>query len=258
MQVKWAEKAKTGLSGDEYHGEGDKVAVAYVHPAEVSTIFHLALLRLFLYDGATRQRITGGGAHISKFSSANISNARNDIVRDFLNTKSDWLWMIDADMDFEPTTLEQLLMNADPEKSPIVGALCFGVNHGNLFPTLYGLTKDDAGEVRAFRYDEYPENAMFQVAATGAACLLVHRTVLEQMRDAGFNKTYPWFQETELSGRPCGEDFTFCLRAGNLSIPVWVNTSVKIGHHKSQVLIADMYEKQLAEKHAAKTEKEVA
>jgi hypothetical protein len=225
----------------QYARPRDKVCVAYVHPTEVSTLFHLSMLKFMLWDGANTRRITGGGAHISKFSSANISNARNDIVRDFLNTKSDWLWMIDADMDFEPTTLEQLLMNADPEKSPIVGALCFGVNHGNLFPTLYGLTKDDAGDVRAFRYDEYPENAMFQVAATGAACLLIHRSVLEKMRDQGFNKSYPWFQETELAGRPCGEDFTFCLRAGALGIPVYVDTGVTIGHHKSYTLTEPMY-----------------
>jgi glycosyltransferase involved in cell wall biosynthesis len=247
-------KAARTKAARVYNGEDDKVAVAYVHPVEVATAFHLSLLKLFLYDGANRRRITGGGGHISKYSSANISSARNDAVSDFLAMARvpEWLWFVDADMEFEPTVVDELIRSAyvDGErKADIVGGLCFGAHHGDLFATLYGLVDND-GDIRAIRYDEYPEDSMFQVAATGAACLLIHRSVLERIRDHGFNKSYPWFQETELSGRPCGEDFTFCLRAGALGIPVWVNTGVKVGHMKAQMLTEAIYAKQRAEKKA--------
>jgi GT2 family glycosyltransferase len=165
--------------------------------------------------------------------------------------KPDWLWMVDTDMEFDHDALERLVRSAHDEdtgevKAHVVGGLCFGVHDGELWPTLYAVDTNDAGEMGVFRYNDYPrpdadEDCMFQVVATGAAFLLVHRTVLEQIAAADFNRTYPWFQETELQGKTCGEDFTFCLRAGQVGYPVWVNTAVRIGHHKSYVLREDMF-----------------
>jgi hypothetical protein len=89
---------------------------------------------------------------------------------------------------------------------------------------------------------------MYQVAGTGAACLLIHKSVLEQMRDfehprgkRGFNDAYPWFQETEHNGEPVGEDITFCWRAIQLGFPVYVNTAVQLGHVKDRVLTMESY-----------------
>jgi CRISPR/Cas system-associated exonuclease Cas4 (RecB family) len=80
-----------------------------------------------------------------------------------------------------------------------------------------------------------------QVAATGAAFLMMHRSALESIRDKGFNRTFPWFQETEMDGKPVGEDLTFCIRAGVVGLPVFVNTAVKVGHHKSTLLTEDVF-----------------
>jgi hypothetical protein len=90
---------------------------------------------------------------------------------------------------------------------------------------------------------------MFQVAGTGTACLLIHKSVFERMRDIqlptrskpGFNSAFPWFQETEHDGGPVGEDLTFCWRAGLLGIPVYVFTGVQLGHIKDRELTMDAY-----------------
>lgn len=240
-----------------------KVCVGYVHPDQVSVLFHTSMLKTLLWDGVNAQRITGGGGMAAKFSSANISNARNDIVREFLAMKGrpDWLWMVDTDMEWEPVDLERLVRSAyddtgDTIKAHVVGGLCFGVHDGRIWPTLYALDRTDGGEVGVFRYNDYPrperddEDCMFQVAATGAAFLLIHRDVAEAVAARGFNRTYPWFQETELQGKTCGEDFTFCLRAGQAGYGVWVNTAVRIGHHKSYVLREHMFLEQTSQEAA--------
>lgn len=53
------------------------------------------------------------------------------------------------------------------------------------------------------------------------------------MRERNFSTVYPWFQETEQDGQPCAEDQTFCLRAGELGYPIYVDPRVKTGHRKS-------------------------
>lgn len=245
----------------------DRVAVAFVHPAQVSAYFSMSLLQTLVRDMAGPRRILGhpdAGGVIRKYSSANIAQARNECVRDFLDlTAAEWLWLVDSDMVWTDDALERLLEWADPEKSPVVGALCFTTtNDGGpevrLAPTLYGWMENPAGGLDFYRYKEYPPDAMFQVGATGAAFLLVHRSVLQAMRDAAdegrpnFSKVFPWFQETELSGKVCGEDVTFCARVGMLGYPVWVHTGIDVGHHKDHVLNVEQFAAQRAAEVAAR------
>ena len=216
-----------------------RVVVAYIHPGQTSALFTHSMIGLGAYDRARDNRIADW---ITEWSSANVSQARNTVVARFLEQRrGDWLLFVDADMEFGPDAVDALLKNADPERAPIVGGLCFGSANGFLFPTIYHLTQTDDGRPVTVRVSEYERNAMVQVAATGAAFLLIHRTVLTVMRDKAFNATFPWFQETDLAGNVCGEDLTFCLRAMQLGFPVWVNTAVKVGHHKSQVLTEELF-----------------
>lgn len=228
-----------------------KVVVAYISPTQVSAAFHESFVNLLMYDLNNSQRILNGGGRIHAYSGANISNGRNDLVRKFLEqSTAEWLLMLDADMTFPPDVVDQLLVNASADRAPIVGGLCFGHEGDHLFPTLYGLRladeEDPSKGVHMLRAGDYPSNSMFAVDATGAACLLIHRKVLIAMRERQFNKSFPWFQEVELNDKPCGEDITFCLRAGKLGFPIYVDTSVEIGHEKTWHLTAEKFRAQQA------------
>lgn len=218
----------------------DRVVVGYIHPGQVSSYFTESLTNLLMWDQATSRRVVGC---VNQWSSANISAARNSVVSQFLERDADWLLFIDSDMAFEHTALDALLASADAAERPIVGGLCFGANYGELFPTIYYFAETD-GKVTTQRVRDYPLDELVKCAATGAAFLLVHRSAFEAIRDHGFNQTFPWFQETELAGQPCGEDITFCMRAAICDLPTFVDTAVKIGHHKSTVLNHDMFQAQ--------------
>lgn len=230
----------------------EKVVVAYLHPSTVHAGFMNSMMDLIMYDVATYRRIVDGGGRLAFQAGANLSAPRNDVVRKFLEyNQADWLFMIDSDMVFQPDTVERLLEHADPEKAPIVGGLCFALNDkGDIIPTLFGLDgdPDDLENLENVRFEMWPMDTMYQVVATGAACLLVHRSVFERMRDfdhprgaKGFNDAFPWFQELEHAGRPVSEDIAFCWRAGLLEIPVYVNTAVHIGHVKDRLLTMESY-----------------
>jgi len=229
----------------------EKVVVGYLTPGKVHSGFMESLLDLIVYDVAFHRRIVGGGGRLAVQAGANLSGPRNSLVRRFLEYgKADWMLMLDDDMTFKPDLLERLLEFADPEDAPVVGGLCFGFDDkANIQPTLFGLVGDESSP-QVIRYHEWPPDAMFQVAATGTACLLIHKTVFERLRDIqlpqrngrpGFNDAFPWFQETEHDGGPVSEDITFCWRVGLAGIPIYVNTAVQLGHIKDRELTMDAY-----------------
>lgn len=209
------------------------LVIGFIHPGSMSAYFTTSLVATLLVDRDGPRRLVG---MFQEWSSANVSAARNSIVRQFLDGPGEWLLFVDTDMAWEPSDVDRLLEAADPETAPIVGGLCFGMRAGSLFPTIYGVGVDETGAERIMCGIEYQPDSMTRCAATGAAFLLVHRRVYEAIRDAEFNLTFPWFQETEDRGQPVGEDVTFCLRAGRLGFPVHVHTGARIGHHKSQIL----------------------
>jgi len=216
------------------------VAVGYCYGQEVASGFCNSLAGLIAHE-------LTAGAHLRTllpvYSGVNISSGRNEIVQQFLAGDAEWLLMLDADMTFDRFIVEQLVEAADAETAPIVGALAFGVSDGELFPTLYSMVEEDGGP-QTIRFLDFPENEMFQVVGTGAACVLIHRRVLRAIADKEFSHAYPWFQEGEIRGSRVSEDMTFMLRAGQLGFPVFVHTGISVGHQKSYVLTADMYRSQ--------------
>lgn len=241
-------RPKTGASKQSkvrVTSNAERVVVAYIHPGETSAYFTQSLVNLMMFDQATNRHIVGC---LNEWSSANVSASRNSLVAEFLDERdAEWLLFIDADMAFEHDSLPTLLASADAKTRPIVGGLCFGMSSGLLFPTIYQMVQTPETGVTTMRVYEYEDDALVPVAATGAAFLLMHHSVLQAMREKQFNAAFPWFQETVIGDKPAGEDITFCIRAGLLGFPVYVNTGVKIGHHKSHVLDHDMFRAQRAQ-----------
>jgi hypothetical protein len=95
---------------------------------------------------------------------------------------------------------------------------------------------DVRGEAGLIHYRDWPAGECVQVAATGAAALLIHRTALEAVAKTAYDPAAPWFCESRLGGNLIGEDLTFCLRLGAAGIPVYVHTGVQFGHMKSVML----------------------
>lgn len=221
-----------------------KVAIGYLHPADsVHPTFHRSLVNLLVHDMHHQQRIVSGGAHIALQSGANVAGPRNELCEIFLAGDADWLWMVDADMQFEPDVVDRLVGAAHPVERPLVGGLCFAVRpeqghtawdvRYQVWPTLFGVTD---GVVHQFL--DYPPNQLVQVDATGAACLLIHRSVLE-----GVTSDHPhrWFRESRMGAQPVSEDITFCLQAGAAGFPLHVHTGIETKHAKTWMVDATAY-----------------
>ena len=214
------------------------VALAYIHPGQVSAYFTESIIATLFWDAARRRRIKN---IYQDWSSANISASRNTVTARFLDRHdADWLLWIDSDMQWSPNDIDRILDVADAQERPIVGGLAFGMSSGEMFPTLYQFAEIDGG-LTTVRIREYERDALVRVAATGAAWLLVHRSVLESMRERAVNAAFPRFQAPQNGDQPVGEDITFCLRAGICGPPIFVHSGIRIGHHKSSVLTEALF-----------------
>jgi len=223
------------------------VAIGYLYSDSIAAGFHGSLLQALWYDQHTNGRI---GALLPIHSGVNISGPRNDLVRAFLNTEQEWLLMVDSDMVFAADIVDQMMEHANVEEVPVLGALCFGqakpeggVPSPIAVPTIYAWMRvEGSPNLDMMRMNEYPEDALMRVDATGAAFLLVHREVFNHVRTPEY-EPFPWFSEGAVNGRYVGEDISFFLRLRD-KVPVHIHTGIKVGHQKTWLVDEAVYKQQ--------------
>lgn len=227
------------------------VAPAFLDPGTWSACFGLSLRDLCLHDAVTSQRIVRpGGRELRSLTGPDLATARNTVAATFLDeTDAEWLWFVDSDMGFAPDTVDRLVDAADPVSRRVVGALCFAqkrAGRGDLHaeryvitPTIYEYVELD-DQVGFRPVEDYQRDHLQKVAATGCACVLIHRSVLHKIRD----KHGPvWFDHLTHPGkgggarRTFGEDLSFCVRAAGVGEDLFVDSSVKTSHEKGGIFL---------------------
>jgi GT2 family glycosyltransferase len=216
------------------------VLLAYLHPDNVSASFHASLLELIQHD-ATHNRRLAQWVKV-ECASGGIPEGRNQAVEQMLSTDCEWLLFVDADMGFEGDILDRLLEVADPVERPIIGGLCFAARKvgtddrgGSRIvaqPTLFDLVDHGDGfGPRMTGRNHFPPNTVAKVDGTGAAMLLIHRSVLTRIADK-WGAT--WFDRVKSTdGSLMGEDIAFFTRCVALEIPTFVHTGAKTTHAKT-------------------------
>ena len=230
------------------------VVPGFLDPGHWSACFGMSWVEMVLWDLGTHRRFMHDRAtHFRKpCGTGMIPEGRNEVTRSFLDaTDSEWLWFIDTDMGFDPDTIDRLVESADRHERPVMGGLCFahrrlppGPLHAERYgivPTLYRYAEVD-DEIGFAPMSDYPREQVVQVSGTGAACLLIHRRVLDAVRakhgPIWFN---PITHPTGLRGGPrtYSEDLSFCVRVAEVGFDVHVDTSVKTCHEKGGVYLTE-------------------
>lgn len=215
------------------------VLIGYLHGPNVTASFHSSEINLIGWDIGHDERLKGWCRVES--GALSIPANRNKLCKALLADESaEWLFMVDTDMGFDPSTLDNLLAVADPDERPIVGGLCFSQRE---------LAEDDMGGFRCmptptifdwmehpdgtFHYTarlHYPANSLIRCGATGAAMLLIHRSVIERVAEADGEHWFDQVRNTDDS--LMGEDISFFVRTAALEIPLYVHTGIRTTHYK--------------------------
>jgi GT2 family glycosyltransferase len=172
----------------------------------------------------------------------NIRFSWNKVVTDFLATNDEWLLSWHSDVVGDPQTLMRLLS----WDKPLVSALIF-MRTSPAMPHIWKDYEDKEGvyvpriiETRKWFYDhpdciknfgpyvmeEKPEDALTPTSFTSTSCMLIHRSVLEGMRELVQDVWFKW--DDDVAGG--GEDRNFCEKAKQAGFDLFVDRSCVVGH----------------------------
>jgi len=209
-----------------------KVSIGSCDPGTVNGAFAYRLIQL------AQARSARLGPFVRVKGSGLLSKQRNRVVKQFLDgTKSDWLLLIDSDEQLTLEAFDKLLETAHDKERPVVAGLVFagfGIE-GAPYPKPVPAIFQDAPEgfLPLYKYDK---DSVFEIDAAGTGCLLIHRSVLEKMRetaDKNQGTDWCWFWDGPIDGNWIGEDLLFCRRIRALGFPIYVNTGAILPHQKS-------------------------
>lgn len=236
------------------HMDAGMVIPSFVDGGTWSASFGLSWTGAMLHDQAKSGRIFRAGGQYLRATAGTMGVAagRTTIVRRFLETRAEWLFMVDTDMGFEPDTIDRLVASAEANDCPVVGALCFAQKadprapedslHARRFsivPTVYRYTKIVETGEQGFRpVLDYTPGAFQQADATGAACILIHRKALTALgAQDPFRPLLVQGGNPDGTDREFSEDLSFCARLANAGVRIGVDTSVRTSHHKGGIFL---------------------
>lgn len=180
-----------------------------------------------------------------------LTSQRNECVQ---RMQGDWLLFIDDDMVWDPDAVGRLVARRDEFDLDMVGALCHRRSEPYA-PTLFMREHSDSGGYNFL--EQWAEEEVVEVDATGLAFLLIHKRVFEMI--AG-GEMPPYEYRVREGGPPpnffrwegtMGEDLRFCQDAKAAGARIWVDTSIKIGHVTERVTGYKDFLQQLGERDQA-------
>lgn len=232
------------------------VIPGFVDAQEWAACFGMSWADLLLYDQAGPQRIIrDGGKYFRNIAGCmGVASARNEIAHNFLATDGEWLFMVDTDMGFEPTTVDRLVASAEANKVPVLGALCFaqkkdpdliqGPMHAarlRIQPTIYRYAEIEKTGERGFRsVTKYFRDSFQYAAGTGAACILIHRSALLAVGPEPFMPITDPIGAGNGMPRTFSEDLSFCVRVQGAGMEMGVDTSIKTTHYKGGIFLDEV------------------
>jgi hypothetical protein len=140
-------------------------------------------------------------------------------------------------MSFQPDLFERLTKHLD-DGLGMVSGLYFS-RKTPVKPVIYRQIKTElqngASVASADSYEDYPDDSVIQIDGCGFGAVYMETEYLRKVRDRYGLPFYP--------ALGFGEDLAFCWRCRELGLPIYADTSLKLGHIGQCEFTADVYER---------------
>ena len=202
-----------------------KVFIAIPCMDTLSAKFAQSLVNLI---NAPRKYDIEVGFHVGSL----VYDSRNALAERAINSNAEYIFWLDSDMTFMPSTLNEMLLTLVNNDLAILTGMYFR-RRPPFTPTLFReLTISPMG-VRCDHYPEgeIPEKDLFEVAGCGFGCVLMRKDVLWNVMIQQ-NKDGLLF--SPIMG--VGEDLSFCWRARNCGYKIVCDPTIALGHEIKTVI----------------------
>ena len=176
-----------------------------------------------------------------KFETA-IRSQGNQIARQrqkviefwYQENKSDWLLWLDSDIVASPEKFLKLWEKKDAVSKPLLTGVYFTSSNPEEplmvpTPTVYQFIEDPE-RVVIKPIHPLPENAFIKVGAAGMGFVLMHRSVVDKIKEV--MPDAPMFADGGLGNDFIGVDIWFFALCDKVGVPVWCDTSATVPHMK--------------------------
>ncbi|MGV9141446.1 MAG: hypothetical protein ACOC1X_00750 [Promethearchaeota archaeon] len=159
-----------------------------------------------------------------------IDANRNRIVKRFLEKEnSEWLLMIDSDI-----VPPKNILDITKHDKKVVSAVVMGMQKDVPHPLIMKKTKK--GLYAMVGLGEFTDNVdsqgLLEVDGVGCGCLLIHRSVLENMDSPWFKTEYTANGDVKYS-----EDYSFSRKLNKMGQKIFVDTNLLCEHYKTLGLL---------------------
>jgi hypothetical protein len=206
----------------------NNVAIGFISDDKIDSEFVTSLLALLAQRGGD---FRGRVIHTSGLA-GRLDVGRHIVVDAFLSkTDADYLLMLDDDTVFTVKDYDELLRSVKAADELCIVSGLYTRRDGSF--CVFDLTEDGYTPVS-------PEmllgHKFYAAGAVGLGFSIVPRQVFERIVEAQPGQNLPWFENGAAGPGRLADDTSFCFRASESDIPVYVNTEVRVGHIKSVVM----------------------
>ena len=179
--------------------------------------------------------MSAGECQVSYTKSSLVYDARNMLASKALNGGFDRILWLDSDMVFRPDLLIRLAKDMD-EGREMVSAVYFKRKPPFTpicYKTLEYSEHDNKPAYKLEPYLDYPKDDIFQAAGCGFGAVMMTTDLIRKVAE---RFGYPF---SPMMG--IGEDLTFCWRVGQLGVPIWCDSRIKVGHSGVMTVTEETY-----------------
>lgn len=153
--------------------------------------------------------------------SSNPSRASNMLCKQLIELDYDYVFFFDLDIVMPPNLLTDLIENAEKKNLDIVCGWAYQKD----FPPKTNLLLREEGGYAVIT--EIGTKELFEVDATGPACMLLRKGVIESIEP-------PWFQDSQGNFKEgdtfVGPDIRLCEKFKKAGYKIWIDPNLRCGH----------------------------
>ena len=205
---------------DEKKREPIKVFIGVLNQGSINTTLASQLISMVADCMITKEFMP----HLRFSSVTGVEYNRNTLVKEFLKTDNEWLMMVDEDNPPVKNPLELIKLNKEVIGLPTMMWRGIGGKDGNS-GVAFNAYKAVGLDWQTLVNDG---EKIVEVDRVGTGCIIIRRDVLE-----GFKAPFSAVVNEEDGTRARGEDITFCDKARERGVKIWVNWDYICSHYKT-------------------------